>query len=313
MDEILEQCRRVAEQFPDIRDGALTLANYEVWDATEALCPLPELGQGARADLPRRGGFCRDRAIRHALQMYRLRWDAETYLLRYPLVVVVTPGECNPLREEGLRDLGACLPEVGGFLTSTPTQGLTRASWEGTAAATEQSNLRQVPVVIMRRGTHLEAVSPSAPGGLVAMAFQGAGDEGLSYFNPDMKAFQSLDDVAWIDFSTRYGRGAEGWWVQASADRDTERAFQVRRLLHNLSRDSGILLPGTSYMVVENSAQWKMLEETEKRKLGEFEELEVASTPEPATWALLAAGVTALLLKKRAPPSRTRSSLLHRM
>ena len=54
------------------------------------------------------------------------------------------------------------------------------------------------------------------------------------------------------------------------------------------SRETGILLPATSYIVVENSAQWKMLQMKEKQKLGSLEALEFMETPEPGFWILLA-------------------------
>ena len=58
----------------------------------------------------------------------------------------------------------------------------------------------------------------------------------------------------------------------------------------HLSRESGILLPATSYIVVENSAQWKMLELKEKQKLKNKKALEftdTVETPEPSTWILI--------------------------
>jgi len=51
------------------------------------------------------------------------------------------------------------------------------------------------------------------------------------------------------------------------------------------SRETGVLLPQTSYIVVENEAQWRMLELLEKQKLGANEALDFKRTPAPsALW-----------------------------
>jgi hypothetical protein len=53
-------------------------------------------------------------------------------------------------------------------------------------------------------------------------------------------------------------------------------------------------------MVVENSAQWKMLERTEKKTLSGHKALELteaAATPEPGTVVLFLLGICAWLCK----------------
>jgi hypothetical protein len=54
------------------------------------------------------------------------------------------------------------------------------------------------------------------------------------------------------------------------------------------SKASGILLPDTAYIVVENSAQWRKLEEMERLKLRGEKELEIVETPEPGAGILAA-------------------------
>lgn len=64
------------------------------------------------------------------------------------------------------------------------------------------------------------------------------------------------------------------------------------------SRDQGVLLPSTSYIVVENEAQWRIMERTEARKLGQNEALDVLETPAPSLW-ILAGGVVLWLSWRR--------------
>jgi hypothetical protein len=71
------------------------------------------------------------------------------------------------------------------------------------------------------------------------------------------------------------------------------------------ARAANVLVPATAMMVVENSAQWKVLARTEKKTLKGHEALalaETAATPEPGTTALLVIAALAALTWK----SRTR-------
>lgn len=52
------------------------------------------------------------------------------------------------------------------------------------------------------------------------------------------------------------------------------------------SKKSGIMIPITSYIVLENSAQWAMLERKEKQKLENFDELEIEEIKSPAPSAI---------------------------
>ena len=57
------------------------------------------------------------------------------------------------------------------------------------------------------------------------------------------------------------------------------------------SKDSGIMIPITSYIVLESAAQWAMLEKTEKDKLGNLSELEIEEihSPEPGFFTMILA------------------------
>lgn len=67
-----------------------------------------------------------------------------------------------------------------------------------------------------------------------------------------------------------------------------------------LCRATGILVPSVAYMVVENTAQWKMLERAEKKATKGHEGLAMQETvPEPSTLLLVITGAAALLGARR--------------
>jgi len=51
--------------------------------------------------------------------------------------------------------------------------------------------------------------------------------------------------------------------------------------------------------VVENTAQWKMLERKKNQKLRNSVALEVEAVPEPSTWCLIVFGALFLVLSVR--------------
>lgn len=67
-------------------------------------------------------------------------------------------------------------------------------------------------------------------------------------------------------------------------------------------------MAATSYIVVENSAQWKMLALKEGQKLNNQAALEIEEVPEPSTWVLIVvAGGMLLFAGKRRVKKRLKA------
>ncbi len=63
------------------------------------------------------------------------------------------------------------------------------------------------------------------------------------------------------------------------------------------SRNSGIMISSTSYIVVENESQWKELEDKEKEIL-DNEYIKTYNSPEPESFLILSVFVILLALMK---------------
>ncbi len=291
-EQALELSQALASQFPEIPDCAVTFANYEVQDASEELIPVSQLNTiVARPSLPARGGFCRDRAIRHALGAYACRLacagEEGEFFLRYPVPVILTSGNSEPAASGGLAGLMGLAPDAGRFYTASGARRLESQNAAGLREETSTLRARPVRVVLLELGGEVIACPAENPSSTALLFLRGTGDT-IRVYHPETGIFQPLEDVLSLPPDSRYARGAEAWLIHAEGERDASKAFQMQALLAGKSRESGILTPATSYIVVENSAQWNMLERTEKKKLKNFESLEIAAAPEPSTWALLA-------------------------
>jgi hypothetical protein len=127
------------------------------------------------------------------------------------------------------------------------------------------------------------------------------------------------------------GVGAEtdGAWSRAAALAVDSQAWAenpgggavTRRALVEASRAAGVLTRETSFIAVENEAQWRILALSERRKLGQNAALAFQEAPSPSAWIvgglfLLLAGVhrrlreLALRWARDAVPCRRRAAAL---
>ena len=120
----------------------------------------------------------------------------------------------------------------------------------------------------------------------------------LEHWAPERQSWLAVRDVAKQTNSTTWARAATLQLEQQDFARSPGTANVRLSALVEASRDSGILLPSTSYIVVENQAQWRMLEQSEAQKLGQNAALEFRETPAPpAAW--IAVGLTAFVVLRR--------------
>ena len=72
------------------------------------------------------------------------------------------------------------------------------------------------------------------------------------------------------------------------------------KALVKASRESGVMLASTSYIVVENSAQWRMLDVSERKKLDQNAALNFKEAPAPsAVWLIPGFGLWLWLRRRR--------------
>ena len=95
-------------------------------------------------------------------------------------------------------------------------------------------------------------------------------------------------------------RNANAWldWRDASAS--TAQLNRQRSDLLSSAKKLGLILPTTAAIVVENNAQWEVLQRKEKQSLNNHAALDFEDqqdTPEPAEWLMILALITFLMYK----------------
>jgi hypothetical protein len=116
----------------------------------------------------------------------------------------------------------------------------------------------------------------------VATRFAAAGEaDRLEYWSPDTAHWLPVPEVTRQADTTAWSRAVSLQLQQQDHARSPGGSDVDLPALVKASRDSGVLLASTSYVVVENAAQWRMLELSERQKLGQNSALDFRETPTP--------------------------------
>lgn len=273
-------------RFPDAPVERVTLANYEIADLPTADATDP----AAWAALPLRGGFVTDLALAHVLRLHRDRdldpAPATEHLPRRPIVVIV-------------RQTAAPLP----------TDLKLTAAWQDLAPDLEIYDLDAAgtltprraaagaPAAMVRLGTSVRPVTAQQTVRLHS-------DAPLAQL-----AYWDTATAAWHPLATPPALAADSAWVDAIKLQTRQQDYARRTgepdtalpALVAASQASGIMIAPTSYIVVENAAQWRMLDVSERQKLDQNEALNFRETPAPpAVWLLAGFALWLVLRRVRA-------------
>jgi hypothetical protein len=270
--EALARSRGFADARVDlVNHGTMTLTVQRVEAGT-----VPAL---VTASQPRRfeGGFWPERAIRHALTQWQ---NSADFMERVPVFVVVTGRSAQDTPSTDLGPLSSLVPD------SPKVYRLP-----------EPLEWRERDIVMLACGD-LRLPLPADEGGWAVFDTPGK----VRVLAPG-RGWVDLPAAQEIAGTSIYARAADGWALAQRAAWRPHAADNLRAGLMAISRDTGILLPSTAYVVVENSAQWRFLEQKEKQSLAskgalEFDEFK-ESRPVPdngTTGWMLAAALVALCL-----------------
>jgi hypothetical protein len=303
-----------AEKIPDARRGQVTLANFEAATLTTEPIEFSELVSLIRKDwdeIPTRGGFRPGRVAHYATADYIARFQTaqpgDWAFQSYPVMMVVSgSGSEVALEGESLGWMNDLIPDTNQYFCS---QGLMRSiAWQPRAYGSRAYDSNRahrdyrIPVALVRMGRSNAAIS-SGEGG-VGHLFAAKADD-PTVFEEKTRSFVPIEGAVVAERDLPYAQALNLWRDQLSLTVDPAGQGEVLRNLVLQSRESGILTNGTAYIAVESHAQWKMLEEAEKKKLRANQAMELgempanASVPEPSTALLLMMAMTVLGLRRR--------------
>jgi len=286
--------RNALSAFPHSAMARVTFANFESRDFdqghTVSVRALRDMAPGALLKSAGKfeGGFLEALAIKSAL----VRAQADHATSQYPDVIVLRGADTTlDLGRNQLPQFAALLPDAPFISILDPGASSPRREpldpMDAGAAAP-----REVRVFQTSAGIAVTSATDTA-------FLTGLRGDALSVYDPAKQSFTNVstrqldnDNTA----ATRWTLVNERLFHPSTAGPDS-----LSRLLQS-ARTASVLVPSTALMVVENQAQWKILERTEKKTQKAHEALamqEPVATPEPGVIGLLLAGGLAWLIWRR--------------
>ncbi|HWB61678.1 MAG TPA: MSEP-CTERM sorting domain-containing protein [Chthoniobacteraceae bacterium] len=335
-EQVLDAIHSASAKFSGAKECSITFANYESVTAGGGNTPLLALDRidaSALNDvkrLPARGGFLPARAMKRALLEYGRELSTNDAMRgKYPVFILITDSTEKPAGLDQFEAFARLAPDTNYFFTTADGGALQPWSFTGDRVSfiPGKANLLVVPenpdwfdpkpVALLKMGDAVAACPVNPDGDPREISFDSpnaaaiiAGSSGPVVMHDvlsippriavlDHGAFRDLAPTATIGPATPYARGVRAWqqyleWVYNPSLGNQGLANVVR-----ISRESGILTAATSMIVVENDAQWKLLDIKQTQKLNNKTALEFTNTPEPSTWALIGIGGVALVYAVR--------------
>ena len=306
LDEQFERMEKVAQAFPDADSALVTAANYEHTLLTEELIAVADLSDAnlrrKAESLPSRGGFFEARMVQSVMMDYDRRCSGSqggvAWGMRYPIVVSLASDTVVPVGAEELAYFSFVAPEASGYW---------RAGADGHqhwVSFREEGGVptRPLEIALFRTGSRYQAAAYDE-GGILSIFLASPEDQPVEVVDVEGKAHEIVGMES-LPSETRYAQGGRAWLGYLDSVFHPGRSIERLPRVVGLSRETGVLLPVTSYIVVENTAQWKMLEQKEAQKLDNQSALEFMNTPEPSFWIVLL-GLFAFLEVRRRWRTRT--------
>jgi hypothetical protein len=260
--------RMLRGRFPDVRTVRVTLANYEIVD-------LPS-ESGALDSLPLRGGFVADQALAQVIRKHRdadLDNGGTSGLPPRPVVMILS-------RKAKTRTLELGVTRAWGDLT--PALEIHEMDTEGGFVVLGDGRFEEAPLLKVGR-----SVRPFVRGRPVRFA-RSDSEARLEYWLPEESAWRPVDGVTTQASDTPWARATALQARQQDHERSPGDTSVGLKSLVKASRESGVMLASTSYIVVENSAQWRMLDVSERKKLDQNAALDFKEAPAPsALWLVV--------------------------
>jgi hypothetical protein len=151
------------------------------------------------------------------------------------------------------------------------------------ARTTQESAPLPPSVVPVRAGKEIRWLAAAAPS-LCIFTGEDVSAAPLQFWDAGSGAFSASPEIVEFPAQSHWALGAEAWQLQRRQSLHSQK--DLRRPILEASRASGVLTSAGSYIVVENSAQWKMLELAQKQTLSANKGFDLQEAPAPDAWIL---------------------------
>lgn len=298
--EILTLLKKTAKAagFEESAGFKLTFANLQSNPASDRVLSWSEAESKIKELLFKmepQGGFDYSRALKEEILEHESGWTSQNQesFLRFPVFILLSEKAIStPLPQDPSEEIGDL---------SYPLLHSNRSTLDASPINLTPNRVPALSreVRVFARGSEVKILSVSSKGenSIGATTFHQGPEVPLLVFQPTLKQF--VECQASLKTHPLFEKGLALWNQQRETDKSPQLLEKNLPHLVNLSRESGILIPATSYIVVENEMQWKTLRLKENQKLEESPELEFQESPEPGLCFLLIGGLLIVAWRRR--------------
>ncbi|MHC4641209.1 MAG: MSEP-CTERM sorting domain-containing protein [Planctomycetota bacterium] len=292
----------------------ITLANYESFDVTDGMTSTVEIDRimadAAEKSQNFQGAFCFERAIKQKLLEFRsTALTGITNRFDVPVFVVIMAPDSKAISFGDMSPFERFVPDMEKYYIARDNQKLLAVEFSDKESVESEIQI-PAPVVLLGCGDSAPVVVKKS--GWAFLEFLG-GDSTLKVYDPNDKDFSNIENVTSLNSDLAYAQGLAAWEKYRNTVYCPYTINDQLPDIVKMSRDCGVMTPLTSYIVLENSAQWEMLKRREKHSLSSNQALEFdefMESPAPPV-IFLAPFVFALLLFRSRSPRKSRSFCQH--
>lgn len=274
-DEALSRCLSQAKAV-DVPVHGVTLANYETRTLELRGADVPDAVRQIRNRmLPGRGTLDAAGALRRMARTYRSQNGDSSVVPRIVLIGASARAALESVKADQWEALRHELPGVWDILLMDQKGLITSFNIPGAAVGMART-------VAWKSGSQVRLDSGRKHSQVIFA-------ESIStptIWHNDTRAWGPAAGLTVMLADTRWAKGATAWRLQRASDEYPATGHLRREILH-ASRESGVLTTAGSYIVVENSMQWKMLEVKQRQTLAGDAALDLVESPAPGAGVLL--------------------------
>lgn len=284
----VEQINSVMNQYSDVNKIKITAANFDVEELTPKLISSQDKYAIRHAmdqsRLGNQGSLDLGRVIKQELARYYRNLNGENWQ-EYPLFIVMTQNPMNILPPDDMEFFSLHLPDCNYYLFSAQLNQIEkRPLWMSSQGMKERE-------VFVLKSNDLISILPASSEDAQAAYFYGHdGSSGAAIYDSSLQSFLPVKGAWNISEASSYAQGVDLIFKNFQVMTNPREFDKSLPALVQASRDSGIMIPSTSYIIVERSSQWKTLRLKEKQRLGISQGLEFEedfNTPSPPLWLML--------------------------
>ncbi|MEN6386918.1 MAG: MSEP-CTERM sorting domain-containing protein, partial [Phycisphaerales bacterium] len=288
----------IAEKYSPTDQCKITFANYDSSDVN-VFVAINEIENAVKSPASKsitfEGAFCYSNIIKQKLLEFKDK-NASCDNLDVPVFVVIKAPDSNSVALGQMAPFGQITPDIQKYYIALKDGMFDAIGFDGKQTIVERIESADSSILFKYGSSYAICVKDS---NFAIAKFPSTEKNVLEVYEPARNTFFEINDVKPLADDSTYEKGLALWNKYNESIYYPYKAETQLPEIVKMSKESGIMVPATSYMVVENSSQQEILKRKEKQSLNANQAYEFDEYMEsPAPSILFIAPIALFLLHK---------------